>query len=294
MKLNGAIYISQNAAKLLSEKIGSLDFGHVDSIYIENNGAEYLEQHPDSANWPEEEIYDEDGEWKNTISWVQNVNKIIEEDDIIFHNEDDYSWCEKPDRPLISDTALKKLISEKQGDLQCLRSITDEQAIIISGAKEHTDLGVLKLNDQQIDSLLKIKSTISLSNLVDVSNDGALKLINSKKVVHLEGELGRKKANIEADIYSDESDDEDDEDDETSNNVYFNYGRLKSRLESGDTTLGGPLDLLEEIENEIKSGSFPYKSAKIEYLLGKFFLACAEGKDTSSIKEEIEEFFWEQ
>ena len=172
-----------------------------------------------------------------------------------------------------------------------MRSITDEQAIIISGAKEHTDLGVLKLNDQQIDSLLKIKSTISLSNLVDVSNDGALKLINSKKVVHLEGELGRKKANIESDIYSDESDVDDDE---TSNNVYFNYGRLKSRLESGDTTLGGPLDLLEEIENEIKSGSFPYKSAKIEYLLGKFFLACAEGKDTSSIKEEIEEFFWEQ
>ncbi|MCH2026111.1 MAG: hypothetical protein MK172_10240 [Verrucomicrobiales bacterium] len=304
LDLRAVIYLTEDAAKCLGQKKGGLEMpGDEDtSILVEGNGTEALLQHPDSGNWPETEVYDEDGEWVETIPWAQSVNQVIEEGDVKISKEgegdDENTYVEMPSRPMITDDALKKVIAAKSQDLCRIRFISDQQAAIISSLKAHwVDLGVCRLTDEQIDSLLKIRATISLRYLRDVSENGARKLIRSNKVVELGGKLGEAKEKHENDPDKENTDDEENTDgeeetDDTAGDVYFNLGRIRSRMYSGDTHMGGPEDLLDEIESDIKSGDFPHKDAMLESLLAEFVMACVENKDTSSIKEKIAEIFW--
>ncbi|MDB4311572.1 hypothetical protein N9974_00640 [bacterium] len=289
LDLVDVVYLAEDAAGLLGQKPGGLEMPSAyTSIFVEGQGLEALLQHSDSSTWPETDSYDEEGEWKGSKPWAQSINHITEESDV----EGVRSVIEMPDRPLITDDALRKVISLGHGELESIRFITDEQAEIISSAKEMVHLGVCRLTDSQIDILLKIRACISLSYLRDVSEGGARKLIGSEKVVELGGGLGVAKQRHAEDESEADNEEFVEEEDNDWNDVYFNYGRLKQRLAAGGVNMGSPSDLLDEMESDIKSKGFPRRAAMIEFLLGEFFLACVEDRDTSEIKEKIDELFW--
>ena len=293
LNLRDVVYLTEDAARLLGQKSGGLEMAGDSSILVEGHGLEALLQHPDASSWPETESYDEEGEWTGSVPWAQSVNQVIEEGDVKEHRDEDedYGWIDIPGRPLITDDALRKVISLGQGGLESIRFITDEQAEIISSAKEMVHLGVCRLTDSQVDILLKIRACISLSDLRDVSEGGARKLIRSEKVVELGGGLGIAKQR-QAEDEGENEDYAEEENNDGMDDVYFNYGRLKQRLAAGGVNMGSPSDLLDEMESDIKGKGFPRRAAMIEFLLGEFFLACVEDRDTSEIKEKIDELFW--
>ncbi|MDB4408146.1 hypothetical protein N9150_02895 [Akkermansiaceae bacterium] len=289
--LSDVMYITEDAAKILGNRAGSL-FLEGESVLVEGVGLESLMKHHDSPDWPEGDLYDKDEEWVRAIPWGEMVNQVIEESDVKVNSEDDYSWVETPERPMITDAALKKMMSNKAGDLSSIRILQGGQAEIIASSKDDVALGVCHLTDEQVDILLKIRAGISLSNLRAASEASVKKLIRSQKVNELGGDLAIARQEYQNSGEDLDNDVDDEEENDVVGDIYFDYGRLKARLSSDTSSLGGPMDLLDNIEERIKGGGFPYRLAKIESLLGEFFIACVEDRDTSDIKGKIDDLFW--
>ncbi|MDB4524526.1 hypothetical protein N9208_06415, partial [Akkermansiaceae bacterium] len=161
-----------------------------------------------------------------------------------------------------------------------------------ASSKDDVALGVCHLTDEQVDILLKIRAGISLSNLRAASEASVKKLIRSQKVNELGGDLAIARQEYQNSGEDLDNDVDDEEENDVVGDIYFDYGRLKARLSSDTSSLGGPMDLLDNIEERIKGGGFPYRLAKIESLLGEFFIACVEDRDTSDIKGKIDDLFW--
>jgi hypothetical protein len=291
LTLSNVMHFTENAAKILGNRKGSLKLiGN--SILVEGAGLESLVKHPDSPDWPGDDLYDENDEWVREVSWGEAVNQVIEESDVKI-DADDYRGI--PERPLISDAALKKIVSNSNtlgADLGSIRLLQDGQAEILASARNCVYLGVCHLTDEQVDILLNTKAEISLSNLTAVSEASVKKLIRSQKVNELGGDLAialQKYQNCGEDL---DNDVDDEEENDVVSDVYFSYGRLKTRLSSDISPTGSPIDLLDSIEERIKDGGFPCRLAKIESLLGEFFIACVEDRDTSDIKSKIDELYW--
>jgi len=192
--------------------------------------------------------------------------------------------------------------------LDSILAISDTAADNISKFRGTIDLGVYELTDSAATSLSRHKGTLSLPFLHQISPEGARALSRHKDLQVSENYLS-------PDLYkiltktesgdnatpdsssSGENSESTDVDkgksaEKLAQDIHFNLGRFRARYGSAGSRMGGFKDLLDGIEEDIKAGA-DLGFLKIEQLIVDFLQACQKGEDTTQIRKQIDDSFWE-
>jgi len=215
-----------------------------------------------------------------------------------------------PQRLLGEDAEVVLMKGQESEDYKnlCLDSIlaiSDLAAENISKFRGTIDLGVYELTDSAAIALSRHRGTLSLPFLHEISAEGAKALSRHKDLQVSEHYLPPNLYKIitntgsEYDSSPENQDDSDEAEtndkkspDQLSQDIHFNLGRFRARYGSSGSRMGGFKDLLDEIEEAVKSGA-DLSFLKTEQLIVDFLQACQKGEDTSPIRKKIDDSFWE-
>jgi hypothetical protein len=192
--------------------------------------------------------------------------------------------------------------------LDSILAISDLAVENISKFRGTIDLGVYELTDSAAVALSKHRGTLSLRFLHKISKEGAKALSRHKdlhvsehylspelyKIVTKAESTNGSSSESEQDVDDSESTSKDDEKtpEKLTQSIHFNLGRFRARYDAAGSRMGGFKDLLDEIEEAVKAGA-ELSFLKTEQLIVDFLQACQKGEDTSQIRKQIDDSFWE-
>lgn len=192
--------------------------------------------------------------------------------------------------------------------LDSILAISDTAADNISKFRGTIDLGVYELTDSAATSLSRHKGTLSLPFLHQISPEGARALSRHKDLQVSENYLSPDlykiltktesgdNATPDSSSSGENSESTDGDNDKSAEklaqDIQFNLGRFRARYGSAGSRMGGFKDLLDGIEEDIKAGA-DLGFLKIEQLIVDFLQACQKGEDTTQIRKQIDDSFWE-
>lgn len=239
--------------------------------------------------------------------WVGNA--VLDKETADLKNKPDTG----PQRLLGKDAEVVLMKGQENEDnkylyLENILAISDLAAENISKFRGTIDLGVYELTDPAAMALSKHRGTLSLPFLHKISAEGAKALSRHKDLQVSERYLPQdlyaiitnsdsaNDCSSDADTLDGDSDSADDANEKSSEkltqSIHFNLGRFRARYGSAGSRMGGFKDLLDEIEEAVKSGA-DLSFLKTEQLIVDFLQACQKGEDTSPIRKKIDDSFWE-
>ena len=279
-------YVNSEAASILVEATCQIElFSSEYSCYADEETIAILEKLPGADEWEPTYVGEDELEWQDRCRLVLDLEKVKDED---FYSHEQY--------PRISNEALEYFVSEPecQFDLYSILVLDPGQAVILSKLEDedrYIGLGVCELSDEDAQTLAGTSRTsLSFSNL-DTLSDTALKaFVKQKGNTHFENRVLSDKIEKIEEAQSDE--DHSEYESSAAGDVAFDLGRLRQRMSSGDSVMGGPEDLLDSIEESIKEKGYPLKDAQLEAWIGHFLIQCVNGEDTTETKKTICDHFW--
>ena len=280
-------FLLPDTAKVLSTFLNSLV---LDSVTMPKAAISYLEHHP-SFDLP----------------WISN--NLLTKEIADFRDSIDIGPIS-----LLGEDAELSLMKKQENeeyknlDLESILAITDKAAENISKFRGTVTLGVYELTNTSAAALAKHRGTLVLNFLHRISGEGAKALSRHKDLQVSEHYLPPNLYKIITNTGSEDSsssenhEKQDDSNatetkekkssDQLSQDIHFNLGRFRARYGSSGSRMGGFKDLLDEIEEAVKAGA-DLSFLKTEQLIVDFLQACQKGEDTSQIRKQIDDSFWE-
>lgn len=277
----------EGAVALQSAKAKIVPFAESGSVYADEETIALLEQLNGIEDVEPQWIGDEELKWQDRCRLILDIDTAQDED---FYEYDRYprvtddviqEFASNPD----SDISLSGLLVFGEGQVELLTQIKDERWL---------ELSICRLSDSEAEALASIrKASIAFNKLTKVSAKGLAALSNRNAMTTFTYESIQSGA--ESGTASDDKAEEaEDEADSTIEAISFDLGRLRARIGTKQSILGGPEEILESIEQTIKENGLCPKYAMQEAWIGNFLVKCVNGDDTTEAKEKICELYWDK
>jgi len=273
-------FVTREAASILVGASCRIDlFSPEYSCYADEETIADLEKLPGADEWEPTYVGEDELEWQDRCRLVLDLEKVKDED---FYSHEQY--------PRISNEALEYFVSEPecQFHLDNILVLDPGQAAILSKLEvdSNISLGVCELSYEDAQTLAGTRLTSIRFEKLDTLSDTALKAFAKRRA---DTSFNNQALSDKLEKILEQQSDEEDSEYESSaaGDVAFDLGRLRQRMSSRSSVMGGPAGLLDSIEESIKEKGYPLKDAQVEAWIGHFLVQCVNGHDTTETKQAI-------